>query len=402
MKARQLPGTVHIELYSRDADTDDGRIERLLSQLAAAGVVLRRMRVEQAGRVALQLQVADVRRLRHVSRGSGVGWRIVRRRGIAFAPVWLLRHSFFLTGAALFLGMLLTLQALVLEVDVVAPASVGAAHVREIAALEGVHRGQWKASLPAPDQLAERLAQRMPEAAWVGVRFLGTHCEIRVVGRTLREPIARPAPRHIVATHDAVVTAIHADKGMPMVRPNDHVLRGQILISGLVGDETHNRRVAATGTVRGPVWYTQSIAVPITTRTRALTRRQPDQRFIRIFGYTVKYKGFRQSSLQRPLIHRTAHHPTVFGRRMPWTFIRQRKWEVDTAVTTVTRQQARITALRQGAQQLLRELGKDAVLTRQNLLHETVRGGKVYINIHVEVDQAIAKETDLIDRPTDR
>jgi similar to stage IV sporulation protein len=321
---------------------------------------------------------------------------------MAFAPAFMFRHLFFLAGAALFLGMLFTLQALVLEVDVVAPASVGAAHVREVAALEGVHRGQWKARLPAPDQLAERLAQRLPEAAWVGVRFLGTHCEIRVVGRTLREPLARLAPRHIVATHDAVVTAIHADKGMPMVRPNDHVLRGQILISGLVGDETHNQRVAATGTVRGLVWYTQSIAVPLTTRARVLTGRHTDQRYIRIFGYTLKYKGYRQSVIQRPLIRHTTHHPTLFGYRLPWTFISQRKWEVGTTVTTITRQQARLKALRQGAQELLEELGKDAVLTRQNLLHETVRGGKVYINIHVEVDQAIAKETDLIDRPIDR
>jgi similar to stage IV sporulation protein len=52
-------------------------------------------------------------------------------------------------------------------------------------------------------------------------------------------------------------------KGQPMAFVNDHVDKGQLLVSGLIGNE--DRKVASKAEIYGETWYKSEVTVPLET-----------------------------------------------------------------------------------------------------------------------------------------
>lgn len=94
-------------------------------------------------------------------------------------------------------------------------------------------------------------------------------------------------PRHLVSNSDAVVTHIYAEKGMPQVRKNDRVKKGQVLISGLQAGQS----VVSKGEVKGVVWHEYNIEVPLVHKQKVYTeRRGSEASYIlgkQLFSYQV-------------------------------------------------------------------------------------------------------------------
>jgi similar to stage IV sporulation protein len=388
----------YLKLELTKRTESDKSIEALLTILTQNGIPLHAIKPLTDDKLLIQIQLSDYYKLRPLFRASGCTWRIKRRWGIAFIPNRIGRRLFFVLGACFFLTSLYVLSSLIWRVEVEGDTQISHAHIREMAEAEGLYRGQWKPRVASPETLAKALESKMPEVAWIGVTFSGTKAHIHVVDRTIPKKVTPKQPQHIIATHDAVVTDISATKGTPVVQPNDRVIRGSILISGIVGDEEHAALVPAEGTVRGLVWYTQSVVIPLQVTDERLTGKHLDQTYIRLFKYELKIKGYRQKVFKHQQTIRAKQQFHFMGIRFALPIYKQRQWQTVQVKTKRTIAEARAEAVSEARRSLLLKLDKDAVIRERKLLHENIRGGKVYINIHVEVEQAITKETEIIDR----
>lgn len=96
----------------------------------------------------------------------------------------------------------------------------------------------------------------------------GTSISITVIDSTKPEKLTLEGPRHLVAKADAVVTRIIAENGRPKVERNDRVRKGDILISGILGDEQRNKAVVSKGKVMGLVWHEYRIESPLVTKSK--------------------------------------------------------------------------------------------------------------------------------------
>lgn len=393
-------GILTLEIYARTWNKH--AMEQVLTRFVQNGISLSFVKVMPNDNIQIDIRLADYWKIRHLVRASGCGWRIKRRKGLAFVPRLIMRHFFFLLGAGLFLATLLVLNAIVWQVEVTGPTKLSHQHILAIAKQEGIYKGQWKANLTESDYIATQIEKKMPEAAWVGIRFIGSHAYIRVVDRTVQAPPAILPNRHITATHDAVITEITATKGTPVVQPNDHVIRGTILISGIVGDEEHHATVAAEGVVRGLVWYTQTIEVPLKTSYIRLLGPHKQQTYLMLFDRKWKLKGYKQKKYKQQKTIQKKYNPSIWGITIPIPLMKQTQWQIETVNQTHTVEQARSIALAEAERNLLRQIGEKATITRRKLLHENRSDGKVYIKVHVEVDQEIMKETEIIERTIDR
>src|SRR5690606_36616212 len=101
----------------------------------------------------------------------------------------------------------------------------------------GIYKMQWKFKLKNPSELSAQLVRKLDGVSWVGVSVEGTKVNIKVVESARAEEKTLKNPRNLIATHDAVVSYIFAEKGRPVVKTNTHVKKGDVLISGIVGDE---------------------------------------------------------------------------------------------------------------------------------------------------------------------
>ena len=81
----------------------------------------------------------------------------------------------------------------------------------------------------------------------------------------MKEEPTTPRACNVVATKDGIIKEMIYSKGSSLVKQNDVVKKGDILLSGtIMKDEEIKNVVCATGKVYAEVWYTVKISVPMT------------------------------------------------------------------------------------------------------------------------------------------
>ena len=109
---------------------------------------------------------------------------------------------------------------------------------------------------------------------WMSITRVGMSYVIRVEERIIKKDIVNDLPRNIIAGKDALITKVISSKGEVMVRSNDYVKKGDILISGEIKlyDEIKSL-VAASGSVYGKVWYEADAIIPLFEERKLDTNR---------------------------------------------------------------------------------------------------------------------------------
>lgn len=378
-------GSVEIEIRGK-------RLEAVLNDAAAGGLDLRNIRRTSPEAATAVVDVPTFFALPGLLRRQGCRLRVLRRKGLPF----LLRRAggrmFFAAGFAGFVFGLWLLGQVVWTVEVTGAERIPESRVRAAAAGLGLRPLSWKFGLDEPGALSRRLTALLPGAAWVGVDVQGTRVFIRVVEQTFPEERKRLSPRHLVSAYDAVVTRIMAERGRPAVRPDERVKKGDVLISGLVGEGDRMAAVAAEGVVKGLVWHEYAIVSPLEHRHKVYTGARHVRRWLTVGGRAIRIAGFGEPDF--------AHYDTVVERKvlawrnrtLPFGVIREELMETDAAGVRLSAGEAREIGLTQARGDVLRRAGKGAVIRGENILHEKIEGGKVYMKVLFEVEQDIATE----------
>ena len=141
----------------------------------------------------------------------------------------------------------------------------------------------------------------------------GTTITIQVVesAQPQREPLLNP--RHLVSKSDAVVTQIYAEQGRPVVQKDTRVKKGQVLISGILGDEENTENVVAKGEVRGLVWREYEVEVPLVQKYNTMTGESKERFYVvlgdwavQLWGYgKTPFSSFNTASDHKPLTWRS-------------------------------------------------------------------------------------------------
>jgi similar to stage IV sporulation protein len=173
---------------------------------------------------------------------------------------------------------------------------------------------------------------------------------------------------------------------------NDVVKPGQILISGILGNEEYSTIDTARGIVEGEVWYESEIEVPLKQNRPILTGDNYKEKYLTIGNWNLKISGY----FQKPFSHAVK---TEESATLPWL-----KKYFTLGVKTVTYQEdtiheslineAEASALgkRFARENLLKKLDASARIKDEIVLHQRLENGKVYIKIHYVVIENIAKE----------
>src|SRR5690606_35509013 len=172
-------------------------------------------------------------------------------------PFWLDKlgsRKMFATGLIAFVICLYVLSSLVWKIDVEGNDTIARSDIIQAAKEQGLYRFQWKFRLQDPDVLSKSIHLQLNRDSWVGIEVQGTKVNIKIVEATRPEKSPLMNPRHLVASHDAMITEIFTETGKPIAKPNMNVKKSDILISGIIGDEANLQVLVAKGEVRGIVW----------------------------------------------------------------------------------------------------------------------------------------------------
>jgi similar to stage IV sporulation protein len=371
------------------------QVERFINALAGAGIVIWDVKPSRNG-MSLKLLLKDFYALRPLLKKTGCRLHITGREGVPFITARLLGRKFFAAGLLLFGVGLFLLSSMVWSVDVEGNKRLAAEDVLDAARQEGIYPLQWIWRMDQPDKLSRELSSRLPGVSWIGVQRTGTAVKIQIVEAV--EPDKKPlySPRHLVSRSDAVVTDIYAEQGRPLVGRNTRVKKGDILISGTLGDEENSQDVVAKGEVKGLVWHEYNIYVPLTTKARTYTGERKDHSYLVLGKWAIQLWGYGKSPFQKSSTLTENNLLSWNSLELPLGWMTEKELEYTEQVSTRTPKEAREKGLESAKNDILARYGTDCVIKGQKILHEKKENGKVYMKVLFEVEERIAEEVPIV------
>lgn len=155
-------------------------------------------------------------------------------------------------GALLFCFLLDYCSSFVWFVDVQGLQTLSKNEVLRVAYEQGLRVGSKKDTIEQKN-VENTLLVTIPQVAWVSVHFMGTRAVIEVVEKTFPKEESKE-PAHVVADKDGVITEMIVVAGQGVVKQDDTVKKGDILIRG-ESPLGFAAGIKASGIVKAKVWY---------------------------------------------------------------------------------------------------------------------------------------------------
>lgn len=371
------------------------QVERLINAVTGAGIIIWDVRPAGDG-ASLNVLLSDFFRLRPLLRKTGCRMHVTARYGLPFSIARLWRRKFFAAGVLVFGIGLLLLCSMVWSVKVEGNARIPDEDILEAARKEGVYPFQWIWRMKESDELSRELTSLVPGLTWAGFHRTGTSITIQVVEADRPESKPLLSQRHLVSRTDAVVTEIYAEQGRPVVSRNTRVKKGDILISGVLGDEENRQLVVAKGEVMGLVWHEYNLEVPLKRTGSAYTGERKDRTYLVLGKWAVQLWGYGDSGFAKS---RTLTEPDMLSWRsfqLPLGMLTEKELEIKYTSEMLTPEAAHEEGLLRAKQDIFARYGADSVIKSQKILHEKKENGKVYMKVLFEVEERIAEELPIV------
>ncbi|NEW05206.1 sporulation protein YqfD [Paenibacillus sp. SYP-B3998] len=387
----RLRGYVRVQLRGKGC-------ENIINPMLESGFSIWDIEPNGDDKLEMHILIKDFFRLRPLLKRTGFRMHVLHRHGLPFFMGRLGRRKLFLGGIAAFVIALYVLTSLVWQVSVEGNERISTVDILQAASKQGIHTFQWKFKLKKTEELSREIQGMLPNAAWVGVEIRGTHVTIKVVEATVPDKGPLMNPRNLVASKSAIVTEILSVKGRPMVKPNTYVRKGDVLISGTIGDEQNNQVVVARGKVKGIVWYTSHIEVPLTRTYKVYTGETSNRNYL-VFGTrALQVSGFGKQKYEQfeTIPERKSLQWRSFALPIGW--LHEKIMEVNNIEEPVEAIDAKKGGLEQARSELLTLAGPESRVAGEKILHEKTENGKVYMEVHFEVEENIAEEQPIVTR----
>lgn len=215
------------------------------------------------------------------------------------------------------------LSGLVWDVRIVGNSSLDEAEVRQYLSECNLRVGKrWRGL--GTGEVETELLSKYPDIAWAAVNRRGTVAFVEIVEREGgKGDTAGVGYRNIVASADAVIEEITVIRGVAAVKAGDVVRRGDILISGILPEESGGGFCCAEGEVRGVQRGEISIEVGRYEEITVKERGEATSLSVKIFGVLINiFKKYGNSSGTYGIIE-DEEELWLFGKhRLPVSIVR--------------------------------------------------------------------------------
>jgi similar to stage IV sporulation protein len=345
--------------------------------------------------ILLSMSFRHFLQVRKCARIAGCRISIIRKVGFPLMIKKLKRRKWWVAGIAPAIVILLLLLSLIWRIDITGNERISDEQVLAIAKTFGVERFSWRFQLADPTKLGKQMQRKLPGVSWVGVELRGVVVKINVVEAHLPQVKQAMQGHHIVSQKSAVVSHVFAERGKSLVKVNQSVKKGDVLISGWIGTEEHNQLVAARGMVKGFVWYDIHMKIPLQHKLKTMT----GDTFSRMYAVLGR-KAFQVNGYSAPpfskFVTETELFPlTVAGRELPIGSMKETLREISYVKYQLNPAEAKRIAVAQARLHFLRNLSKlratEVVIRKQQMLLQKQTKSHLHLRVFFEVEEPIGK-----------
>ncbi|WP_070120665.1 sporulation protein YqfD [Bacillus marinisedimentorum] len=367
--------------------------ERFLNRCMREGIYIWNVKRLDESVLTGKVRLEDVSRLRNTVRSSGCKLSFKSRHGLPFFMRRIFSNTGIAAGGLFFLIIFALLSNMVWGIEIEGADPQTEHHLRNVLKENGIEKGSFHFNMPDNDEIQTLVMSKMENITWIGVRLNGTTYHLQVVQKEQPEEDEQTGRKHLVAARKAVVRDLFVEQGQAQVEVNDFVDRGQLLVSGIIGSEDHNKVVGAKGEVLGETWYKSRVSIPLETTFNVLTgehikkwRLEAGSFRFPVWGFWKKHEfaQYEAESTVRPLY--------FFKIKLPLNIAYTTIYETESVTRTYTLQEAKNKAIQAAEDELMQKLEKEAIIKDEKVLQLGKQDGKVNVIIHFTVIENIVRE----------
>ncbi|WP_042145988.1 sporulation protein YqfD [Paucisalibacillus sp. EB02] len=399
---KQIQGSF-IKGYVRIVVTGD-RPEMFIQESVNRGVTVWNIKREGRKSCSGNVKLSDIPEIRKIRRERNYKITFEERRGYPFLFSRFFRRKEFVFSFIMSILLILFMSNIIWKVEITGelPKEIEEKIATQLNAY-GIHAGAWIFTIDPPAKIQQKLTDDIPELLWVGVRQKGTTYQLEGVEKIVVQDDKVEGPRNLVATKKGIIKRMYVSKGVPQVEINDYVEPGKILVSGKLNevpeseeeDENKENRkeivVPAEGEIIASTWYEVDVTIPLKQNYELLTGQQEKKYYIGIKNFKFPIWGFGSPDFQ-DVHHDSTTSPIKFLKwNLPINIIESTLSEKQLQKFERTKEEAVQAGIKQAKEELQLQLGPDAKITSEKVLHESLENGKVKLYLYITVEENIAK-----------
>ncbi|MFB1050777.1 sporulation protein YqfD [Paraliobacillus sp. JSM ZJ581] len=352
------------------------------------------------------IYIKDIKKMRRLRKQTRFKVYFIKKNGLPFLFKQTTNNLPLILGLTASFFLVLFLSNMVWSIDVQGVRPELEKQIRITLNENGVYKGKLKFSIRSVTEMQQLLLDEIPELLWIGVKENGTTYALEGVEKTQISEKEDASPRHIVAAKNGVITDMYVSKGRPMVSVNDYVNKGDILVAGTLSEEEvkkeknkdqkkrHNQ-IAATAEIYASTWYESNVTIPIEADYHVLTGETANKYYFNVANFSIPIWGFFEEEYtdQQVEIEKRSIH--FFQWKLPIHIIKKEVYEREHVQEKRTKEEVKKIGIEQAKKNLQQQLGSDAEIKKEKILHETAESGKVKLRLYFTVRENIAKIQDL-------
>jgi similar to stage IV sporulation protein len=378
-----LAGSVRVKAQGKG-------VERLINACVRNDIAIWNVKKHGDHIATFFILLKDVRRLRVVARKSDCKLYFVGKAGFPFFLKKMLTNSGFLVGVCFFFVIVFFLSNMVWGIEIKGAKPETEYRILKELKQMGVEKGALQFLIDDPETIQKKLTDRIDVVTWIGVELKGTTLYFQVVEKNQPKEPEKIGVRHLVAKKKAVITDMFVEEGQPLVSVNDHVTKGQLLVSGIIGKEGQTKLVPARGKIFGETWYKSTVVLPLRAKFGVLTGKYMEKHYIAMKNISIPIWGFQKPAFHHYEIDQQKRPLRFWKWDLPIYYERVIFWEKEEVERNYTWEEAFAKAKELAREELKAKLPEDASIKGEKVLHQTKENGKVRVELHYQVIENIA------------
>ncbi|MFT9488119.1 MAG: sporulation protein YqfD [Tepidibacillus sp.] len=351
------------------------------------------IKIVNDSQAVFSISLEDFFKLKPILQKTYTRIHILRKVGLPFQLAKLNKRKGIATGFLLFFLMIYLLSSMVWTIEIEGNQTMTDEEIFQAIEKLGIHRGMFKFQLPEDTLIQEQLGSNLEQASWIGVKLKGTHLLITIMEKVKPDEKPLVGPRHIISSKNAVIYRILAEKGIPQVKVNDRVKKGDLLISGIVGNVENQEAqelVAAEGEVLGVVWYESTVTIPLKQEWKEYTGNRVERKYLMLGNRVLRVKGAKEIPFSQSQKQYDLKQISWKNYVLPIGFLDETILEYHNQQRVLSVSEAIKLAKNQARQDLRTKIDEDSNFKSEKVLHQSTENGKVTVKILFEVLENIA------------
>ncbi len=259
--------------------------ERFLNICMRRGIFLWNVKRMGDSRISACISIGEFHRLRQIARKTRTKVSITRRCGLPFVLHRYRKRKPALLGIVVSAVILWYLTTHIMGIDVVGNERLATDKILSGLKEFGLYHG---APVRKIDNklIKNQMMTEFDDIAWIGINLKGSRAYIEVKERLdTKVQLDRDVPCDIVAAKDGLIRLLEVKEGLTVVKPNQLVEKGDLLVSGVMDSEKKGMRyVHAFGEIYAETTYKKSKEYDFEYTEKIYTGQEKTRRSFSVLG----------------------------------------------------------------------------------------------------------------------